>query len=180
MSKQKKTIEKPEEYFPKNHKELLKTDPNYPYTVKSRFVKMRIHAELAAYTKKYNLSENSARRHKKLMLLERKYGKQELKKKYVGIPLFGTQIKKSFTPPGWEWEDKQNTRPVRDDEHCLIGQSIWNRLVEYGFVNKTLFNDLWQAREGGRIKMVNKTETDFEKRLKNWLITGYWEKDRWV
>lgn len=58
-------------------------------------------------------------------------------------------------------------RPVRDKEHGLLGQEIWNILKSYGFVHR-----------GSHFqKEKNDPLTEWEKKLKSWLIWGYWETE---
>jgi hypothetical protein len=64
--------------------------------------------------------------------------------------------------PGWEWKNKEHTRPTRDRENGLWGQEVWYLLCEKGFVQN----------EGYGVKL-----TDFERSLKTWLINGYFETE---
>jgi hypothetical protein len=57
------------------------------------------------------------------------------------------------------WEYTKGARPIRVREYGLQGQEIWYHLINLGFVNK----DKLSVRE---------------EKLKNWLIWGYWEKNR--
>lgn len=68
---------------------------------------------------------------------------------------------------GWTVPN-QGERSVRDREHSLVGQNIWLQLVRLGFVQD---NQKWNG--GKPFKQPKREEC-----LKNWLIWGYWEKNK--
>lgn len=68
---------------------------------------------------------------------------------------------------GWT-EPSKGERSIRDREYGLAGQDIWLRLIKLGFVQD---DQKWNA--GKPIKVTLR-----EQCMKNWLIWGYWEKNR--
>lgn len=56
-------------------------------------------------------------------------------------------------------------REVREDKFGLAGQDIWARLEELGFVHN---GDPHQKE----------SLTEWEQKLKSWLIWGYWESEK--
>lgn len=57
---------------------------------------------------------------------------------------------------GWEWGDRTNTRPIRKHSLGMDGQEIWLSLFGYD-------SDL---------------KSNLKQRIENWLIWGYFEKNR--
>lgn len=60
---------------------------------------------------------------------------------------------------GWTTPDNPNERPLRDRDHGLAGQEIWFELENLGFVHDYMHEE----------------PTEWENKLKSWLIHGYWE-----
>ncbi len=75
--------------------------------------------------------------------------------------------KRGKNDTGWTKPNK-NERSVRDREHGLQGQDLWYQLQKLGFIHR---GDNLQ-------KEKNDPLTAWEMKLKNWLIWGYFEKDR--
>ncbi len=67
---------------------------------------------------------------------------------------------------GWTKNKSQQIRPIRDRKHGLMGQEIWFKLQSLGFVTDEKY-----VYMGSKYQL-----TKFEKKLKNWLIWGYWEE----
>lgn len=86
-------------------------------------------------------------------------------RKRTRVYLSGNEVLRlKKTPEGWEWGDRKYTRPTRSNAQAFVGQAIWYLLVKYHFVSNR------GSIYGGGLD-------PFEKKLKSWLIVGYWEKE---
>lgn len=78
-------------------------------------------------------------------------------------------MKQGKNKTGWTIPRSKHERSVRDDSSSWFGYGIWELLVAEGFVHK--------GHNHYSKNTYDEKLTLWERKLKRWLILGYWEDD---